>query len=162
MINQGGRDVRIDESDLKLIRLTQDGIELVPNPFKEIADELGVSEDEVTDRIESLIERGIIRRFGASIGHRTLGIVANAMCAWNVPDERTEEVGAVMAGFDEVSHCYERMRYPEWDYNLYTMIHARTREECEHVAHEISRATAISDYTILFSEREFKKTGVRI
>jgi DNA-binding Lrp family transcriptional regulator len=67
-----------------------------------------------------------------------------------------------MAGFGEVSHCYERVRYPEWDYNLYAMIHARTREECERTAHDISRATGISDYMILFSEKEFKKTGVRI
>jgi len=148
--------------DLQLIKLTQNGIELVPEPFKKIAHELGISEEETIRRIGSLIDRGIIRRFGASIGHRALGIVANAMCVWNVPDKRTEEVGAIMAGFGEVSHCYERARYPDWDYNLYTMVHASTREECERIAHEISRATGISDYMLLFSEKEFKKTGVRI
>jgi len=152
----------MDDLDLKLIKLTQDGIDLVPEPFKEIALELEIPEAEVIDRTRVLVESGVIRRFGASIGHRVLGIVANAMCAWNVPDDRVEEVGALMAGFGEVSHCYERVRRPEWDYNLYTMIHAHTREECERTAHDISRATGISDYTILFSEREFKKTGVRI
>ena len=148
--------------DMQLIKLTQNGIKLVPEPFKKIAVELGISEEDAVQRIGSLIDRGIIRRFGASIGHRVLGIVANAMCVWNVPDDRVEEVGAVMAGFGEVTHCYERVRYPEWDYNLYAMIHAHTREECERTAHDISRATGISDYMLLFSEKEFKKTGVRI
>ena len=148
--------------DMQLIKLTQTGIKLVPEPFKKIALELDISEEDAIRRIGSLIDRGIIRRFGASIGHRALGIVANAMCVWNVPDERIESVGGTMAGFDEVSHCYERARCPEWDYNMYTMVHARTKEECEHIAQEISRATGISDYTILFSEKEFKKTGVRI
>jgi len=152
----------MDDLDLKLIKLTQDGIDLVPDPFREIALELAIPETEVIDRIRALVEHGVVRRFGASIGHRVLGIVANAMCVWNVPDDRVEEVGAVMAGFGEVSHCYERVRYPEWDYNLYAMIHAHTREECEHTAHDISRATGISDYMLLFSEKEFKKTGVRI
>lgn len=152
----------MDDLDLRLIKLTQDGIELVPEPFKKIARELNISEEEAINRINTLIEHGIVRRFGASIGHRALGILFNAMCVWNVPDHRVEEVGAIMAGFDEVSHCYERLRSPDWEYNLYAMVHARTREECERIAHEISLATGISDYTILFSEKEFKKTGVRI
>lgn len=84
------------------------------------------------------------------------------MCTWNVPDDRVEEVGALMAGFAEVTHCYERPRYPGWKYNLFTMIHAYSREECEKVASEISIATGIKDYSILFSEKEFKKTGVRL
>ena len=152
----------MDDIDLQLIKLTQNGIDLVPEPFKKIAHVLNISEEETVQRIGSLLDRGIIRRFGASIGHRTLGIIANAMCVWNVPENRTEEVGAIMAGFGEVSHCYERARSPDWDYNLYTMVHARTKEECERIAHEISRATNISDYMLLFSEKEFKKTGVRI
>jgi len=130
----------MDDLDLKLIKLTQDGIDLVPEPFGKIALELAIPVAEVIDRTRALVESGVVRRFGASIGHRVLGIVANAMCVWNVPDDRVEEVGAVMAGFGEVTHCYE----------------------CERTAHDISRATGISDYMLLFSEREFKKTGVRI
>lgn len=152
----------MDEVDRKLLKLTQEGIKIIPHPFKPVASELGISEEEVVERIENMIEAGTIRRFGASIGHRAVGIIANGMCTWNVPDERVEEVGAIMAGFPEVTHCYERPRYPDWQYNLYTMIHSYTREECEQVARQISKATGIRDYVILFSEREFKKTGVRI
>ena len=152
----------MDEIDIRLLKSTQDGIPVTSEPFKEIAKELRLSENEVLNRLKSLRKEGVIRRFGASIGHRIIGISANAMCTWNVPDERVEEVGAIMAGFPEVTHCYERPRYPDWKYNLFTMIHAYTREECEKIAKEISIATGITDYSILFSEREFKKTGVRL
>ncbi|HLB70580.1 MAG: AsnC family transcriptional regulator [Candidatus Methanoperedens sp.] len=152
----------MDEIDIRLLKSTQDGIPIISEPFKEIAKELRLSEDEVLNRLKSLRKEGVIRRFGASIGHRIIGISANAMCTWNVPDERVEEVGAIMAGFPEVTHCYERPRYPDWKYNLFTMIHAYTREECEKIAKEISITTGITGYSILFSEREFKKTGVRL
>jgi DNA-binding Lrp family transcriptional regulator len=152
----------MDKIDIKLLKSTQDGIPIVIEPFKQIATELGISEYEVLNRIDNLMKAGVIRRFGASIGHRAIGITANAMCTWNVPDERIEEVGAIMAGFSQVTHCYERPRYPDWKYNLFTMIHAYSRQECERTAREISLATGIKDYSILFSEIEFKKTGVRL
>ncbi len=152
----------MDKIDRLLLKSTQDGIPVVPEPFLEISKETGIPEDEVITRLESLVKNGVIRRFGASIGHRSIGITANAMCTWNVPDERVEEVGAIMAGFPEVTHCYERPRFPGWKYNLFTMVHAYSREECEKIAKEISIATGIKDYGILFSEREFKKTGVRL
>ncbi|GFO98028.1 AsnC family transcriptional regulator [groundwater metagenome] len=148
--------------DRKLLKFIQDGIPIAPEPFNQTAKELGISEDEVISRLAGMIKEGVIRRFGASIGHRAIGITANAMCTWNVPDDKVEEVGALMAGFAEVTHCYERPRYPGWKYNLFTMIHAYSRDECEKVAKEISIATGIRDYSILFSEREFKKTGVRL
>jgi len=152
----------MDSTDVRLLQLIQNGIPIVPEPFAGIAGELGISQEEVLSRLEDMLEEGVIRRFGASIGHRVIGITANAMCTWNVPDEKVEEVGAIMAGFPEVTHCYERPRHPDWKYNLYTMIHAYTPRECEKVAKQISQATGITDYRILYSEREFKKTGVRI
>lgn len=152
----------MDKIDVRILKLTQDGIPVIAEPFKYIAEQLGITEDEVLNRLEAMLKEGVIRRFGASIGHRVIGITANAMCTWNVPDDRVEEVGKIMAGFPEVTHCYERPRYPEWRYNLYTMIHAYTKEECEKIARRISIATGIKDYAILFSEKEFKKTGVRL
>ncbi|MFZ3382804.1 MAG: siroheme decarboxylase subunit beta [Candidatus Methanoperedens sp.] len=152
----------MDQIDLKLLKTIQDGIPIVSEPFKYIAKEVGLSETDVLARVHNLVKEGAIRRFGASIGHRAIGITANAMCTWNVPDENVEKVGAIMAGFPEVTHCYERPRYPDWKFNLFTMVHAYSREECEKIAKEISLATGIKDYSILFSEREFKKTGVRL
>jgi DNA-binding Lrp family transcriptional regulator len=152
----------MNEIDIKLLKHIQDGIQIIPEPFGLIAEELGLPEKQVIERLQEMIKEGIIRRFGASIGHRAIGITANAMCTWNVPDEKVEEVGAIMAGFPEVTHCYERPRYPDWNYNLFTMVHAYSREECENIAKEISHATGIKEYSILFSEKEFKKTGVRL
>jgi DNA-binding Lrp family transcriptional regulator len=152
----------MDSIDRQIIKLTQDGILIESEPFKEIARHLNISENEIIQRIKHLQYQGVIRRFGASIGHRGIGITANAMCTWNVPDERVEDIGAIMAGFTEVTHCYERPKNKEWPFNLYTMVHAYTHSECEKIAAQISSATGITDYKILFSEKEFKKTGVRI
>ncbi len=152
----------MDKVDRRLLKLIQGGIPINAEPFDLVAQQLGISEDDVLERLEGMIKEGSIRRFGASIGHRAIGITAHAMCTWNVPDDRVEEVGALMAGFAEVTHCYERPRQAGWKYNLFTMIHSYSREECEKVAKEISTATGIADYAILFSEKEFKKTGVRL
>ncbi len=152
----------MDKIDKTLLKSIQDGIPITTEPFRQIAKNLDMSEDEVINRLDGMVKEGSIRRFGASIGHRVIGITANGMCTWNVPDDRVEEVGALMAGFVEVTHCYERPRHPGWKYNLFTMIHSYSREECEKVAKEISVATGIRDYSILFSEKEFKKTGVRL
>ncbi|WP_440954351.1 siroheme decarboxylase subunit beta [Methanosarcina sp. Mfa9] len=152
----------MDETDVELLKLIQDGIPLTHSPFNGFASKLGISEQEVLDRLKKLRNEGKIRRFAASIGHRAIGITANAMCVWNVPEERIDEVGQIMAEFPEVTHCYERPRYPDWPYNLFTMVHSYTPDDCEKVAARISEATGIKDYTLLFSDREFKKTGVRL
>ncbi|WP_338098521.1 siroheme decarboxylase subunit beta [Methanolapillus ohkumae] len=152
----------MDDTDEKLIRLMQDGIEFTHAPFLEYANVLGISEEEVVFRIKTLAEQKKIRRFGASIGHLVIGFTANAMCVWDVAPSKVSDTGKIMASFDEVSHCYERPRTAEWPYNMYTMIHGRSTEECEAVAVRISEAVGIADYKLVFSEKEFKKTGVRI
>jgi DNA-binding Lrp family transcriptional regulator len=123
---------------------------------------LSIDEEEVLERLSRLIEVEVIRRFSATIGHRALGIVANAMIVWRVLPEDVERVGEIMASFDEVTHCYERPSSEKWPYNLYSVVHSPSRDECRKVAAEISRKAGISDYQVLFSEREFKKTGARI
>ncbi len=152
----------MDKTDVKLLKLVQDGIPITHSPFKGFAAELGISEQEIVDRLKNLQKAGKIRRFAASIGHRAIGITANAMCVWNVPDEQIEKIGNMMAEFPEVTHCYERPRYPDWQYNLFTMVHSYNSEDCEKVAEKISKATGIKDYTLFFSDKEFKKTGVRL
>jgi DNA-binding Lrp family transcriptional regulator len=150
----------IDELDKKIIRLIQGDIPLVPRPFAEISDQMGISEDRIIKRIKSLIDRGIIRRFGATLRHQEAGYSSNAMVAWNVPENRVEEVGMEMAGFREVTHCYVRERKKEWNFNLYTMIHGENREECYRIAEQISESCGVKDYDMLFSENEFKKTSM--
>lgn len=152
----------MDDLDIRILKAIQDGIELECRPYQAVGDELGISEDEVVQRLRDLVNQGVIRRFAAAIGHRALGILANAMIVWSVPEEDVERVGWIMASFDAVTHCYERKGHADWPYNLYTMVHSRTREGCVTIASQLSAATGIMDYEILFSEREYKKTSARI
>lgn len=152
----------MDEVDIRLLRAVQDGLKLTKRPYQDLGEGMGMSEDEVIQRLTSLVEEGVIRRFAAAIGHRALGITANAMIVWKVPEVDVEKVGLTMASFEDVTHCYERMAQPKWPYNLYTMVHSRSREECERIAKEISEITGIKEYKMLFSEAEYKKTSARI
>jgi DNA-binding Lrp family transcriptional regulator len=153
---------KTDELDLKLLKAAQDGITLVERPYLALGEKVGLSEDEVISRLKNLEAQGVIRRFAATIGHRALGILANAMIVWRVPAEDVERVGAIFAASEEVSHCYERATTEDWPYNLYTVVHSRSKEECLRIASDLSRDSGINDYHVLFSEREYKKTSARI
>lgn len=144
----------LEEIDEKLIELLHD-IPLTKRPFLEISGFLKITEEEVIKRIEKLIEDGKLRRFSGLIAHRKIGITANAMCMWRVPEDRVEKIGRIMASFDEVTHCYERKN--PWGYNLFTMVHSYERSECKEVIKRISLKTGINEYEIMFSERELKK-----
>jgi DNA-binding Lrp family transcriptional regulator len=150
------------DDDESLLRAAQDGISIEAKPFATLGESLGMSEDEVISRLLELQRVGAIRRFAATIGHRALGITANAMIVWSVRQDDLFRAGSIMASFDEVTHCYERASCPQWPYNLYTMVHARSRAECEKVAEKISSACMVNDYEILWSELEYKKTSARI
>ena len=150
----------IDPLDKKIIAQIQGDIPLEARPFAAIAARLGIQETEVIERIRRLKAHGTIRRFGATLRHQEAGFGANAMVAWRVPDERIDEVGEALARFPAVTHCYHRPPQGEWPFNLYTMVHGSSREECRRMAREMSEAVQIRDYTLLFSEREFKKTSM--
>ncbi len=150
----------IDDTDKKIIGLIQGDLPLRAKPFAELAERAGMSEEALLDRIRSLEERGVIRRFGATLRHQEAGFNSNAMVAWLVPEERIEAVGETMAGFREVTHCYQRRPQRDWRYNLYTMIHGESREACRRIAERMSLETGVASYALLFSEREFKKTSM--
>lgn len=152
----------MDDSDLQLLKLAQSGVPITSQPYLAWAKELGWSEEEVIRRLSDLEKEGIIRRFAATIGHRALGILANAMIAWQVPAGDVEATGSIFASFEEVTHCYERLTVPEWPYNLYTMVHSRSRDDCIKIALRLSQASGMNEYRILFSEKEYKKTSARI
>ena len=145
--------------DGKILAVLEMGIPLKLNPFKDIADEMDITEEEVVDRIRSMIEQGIIRRIGARINHRNLGIIYNAMVVWKVPDHLIDKTGIIMAGYSEVTHCYERECIPgRWEYNVYTVLHGYSKEEVERHIRQISVLTGITDYDILYSIKELKRT----
>lgn len=152
------RELTAREKDL--VRQLQADIPLTPEPFKEIAERVGMSVDEVLAKVDEWVTDGTIRRFGAMVRHQRLGYKANAMTAWDVPDERADEVGEALAAASEVSHCYQRPRADGWDYNLFAMIHGATPEDCHRVAAVLHDKVGVENYELLFSSREFKKVSM--
>jgi len=149
----------IDDLDRNIIRHLQGDLPLTTTPFAEVASKIGIGEEELLERIRSLQERGVLRRFGAILRHRKAGITANAMVAWLVPGDRVDEVGSLMAGVREVSHCYERETNNKWKYNLFTMVHGRSKAHCRKAVETIAELTGVKDYIELFTRKEFKKTS---
>ena len=150
----------IDELDKKVIRLIQGDLPVDPRPFAVLADQVGLTEAQFIERIKGLKDRGIIRRFGATLRHQEAGFSSNAMVAWVVPDHRIDETGKILADFKEVTHCYQRRPQGDWPYNLYTMIHGSNRDQCFQIAARMSKSAGIDEYILLFSEREFRKTSM--
>lgn len=151
----------VEEEDKLLILELQGNIPDSLTPFAGIAERMTWQEEKVLERTQGLLKNRVIRRFGAVLRHQKAGFTANAMGVWQVPEERAEEIGKIMASFREVSHCYQRPTLADWPYNLFTMIHARSEEECGDVMVKISQATGIKDYSMLFSLKEIKKSSMQ-
>ena len=151
----------MDEQDIRLLKAVQDGVKLIERPYQALGEELGISEEEAIRRLAILVDEGIIRRFAAVIGHRALGIMANAMIVWKAPEDDVLRIGELMASFEDVTHCYERPACAKWPYNLYTMVHGQSEGDCHRIARQISQNTGIKDYRLLFSKREHKKSSMR-
>jgi DNA-binding Lrp family transcriptional regulator len=148
-------------ADQALMATLQPGLELVEQPFAALAERVGSSEAAVLERIGAWLDSGIVKRFGVVVRHHELGYKANAMTVFDVPDDRVAAVGAMLAREAGVTLCYRRARHlPEWPYNLYCMVHGRSREE---VLPVIERLCRIAGYPCeaLFSLRRFKQCGAR-
>jgi siroheme decarboxylase len=152
---------KISGVDKEYIRQLQKDIEIIKEPFKTITENLGISSLELFNKIKEYERIGIMRRFAAILRHRQAGFTANGMIVWKIPEEKVDEKGLKIASFPQVSHCYRRPVYPDWEFNLFSMIHARTVEAAEKIAKEISIVIGTENYKILFSTREFKKERVR-
>jgi DNA-binding Lrp family transcriptional regulator len=146
----------------RILRIVQDTLPDSPAPFARIAEIVGVTEQEVIDLLQRLKASGAIRRFGATLRHQEAGYGANVMVAWFVDgDQDIEEVSRIMASRPEITHCYQRRNCYDWPYNLYTMVHAKTREECLNIVRQLQAETGLSMYEMLFSHEELKKTSMR-
>jgi len=152
----------VDDVDRRLLAAIQYGLPLVSRPYANIGVDLGLSETEVIARLTRLRETGVIRRFGVVVRHHELGYRANAMVVWDVPDDQVVELGQCLAGFDFITLCYRRPRHlPQWRYNLYCMIHGKSREEVlTHLEWMVGRCGLQSlPHEVLFSRRRFKQRG---
>lgn len=155
----------LDETDRRLVLATQAGLPLVSRPYQALGEQLGMPAEEVRARLAALLERGVIRRIGAVPNHYALGYTANGMTVWDVDDSKLEALGAAVGALPFVTHCYQRPRHlPLWPYNLFAMVHGRSREAVRaHIA-EIAAVlgSACRAQDVLFSTRILKKTGLRL
>ena len=148
------------EKDKEFIRELQKDLEIVDRPFLNTAQKLGITEEELFQKLKHYEDIGVMRRFAAILRHRDAGFIANGMIVWKVPDDRITEVGETLGSFPQVSHCYQRPVYNDWPYNVFSMIHCKSKDEAKNMAKEIQKVIHVDEYNILFSAREFKKTRV--
>ena len=157
--------MKLDALDRRLIAATQAGLPLVARPYDAVGADIGCSGDDVRARLQAMLDAGVVRRIGAVPNHYRLGFVANGMTVWDVADDRVDELGAAVGGLPGVSHCYRRpRRLPAWRYNLFAMLHGRSRAEVElhraAVRALLGHACRADD--VLYSSAILKKTGLRL
>jgi DNA-binding Lrp family transcriptional regulator len=155
----------VNDLDGRIVRATQAGLALVPEPYREVARALGVSPVLVMERIRGMLADGRIRRIGVVPNHYRLGYTANGMSVWDVADEALARLGPLVGALPFVSHCYRRpRRLPDWPYNLFAMVHGRSRTEVEAGIAEIRAllGEACHGSDVLYSRRILKKTGLRL
>ena len=149
--------IALSDCERAILRELSGGLPEGSRPYAEIARRAGLTEEQVLSGIRRLVDRGIIRRVAAVPDDRKLGYDGNAMVVWRVPAEELDRDGAAAAERPEISHVYARRSAPGWPYNLYTMIHARSREEVTAIVKELGRRFGASDHKVLFTLREFTK-----
>jgi len=155
----------LSELDRRLVAALQSGLPLVPRPYEAVGASLGISAETVRERLAAMLASGLIRRIGAVPNHYELGFTANGMSVWDVTDDTVDEFGTRVAALPGVSHCYRRpRRLPGWPYNLFAMLHGRSRDEVQQQADRIAALLggACRGHDILYSTAILKKTGLRL
>lgn len=156
----------LTETDKAIVRALQKDLPLVPEPYKQVAHELGISEEELLSGIERLMEEKRLKRISIALRHKNVGYTWNVMGAWDIPDDEIDRVGQAVANHRYVTHCYRRGRSEHFPYNLYTMLHARSGEECEEIIRTLEKDIAeLVGYEVphdmLRSMTELKKIGMK-
>ena len=149
--------IALSDDDIAVIRATQGPMAVRSDAYAPAAERLGVPVGEVLARLESLRERGGLRRVAAILYHRRAGFSANGMGVWAVPEGEILDTGRRMAAYRGISHCYQRPTYADWPYSVFTMAHGRSKEECDAILDSIAAATGITERATLYSSTEFKK-----
>jgi DNA-binding Lrp family transcriptional regulator len=163
--NQEPAAVPLSEVERDVVAGLEGGLPLVRQPYLVLSNRLDLPEGKMLEVLNRLLATGRIRRIGCVPNHDALGIRGNGMTVFDVPAREVNRVGRRLGQCPEVTHCYERPRYrPEWPYNLFAMVHGRTREEARNIVRELSKKLGLERYPheVLFSTRKLKKTGLRL
>ena len=148
----------------KILKHLSSGLPICEEPYKELANKSGVSEKELLDFIHELVDSNVISRFGIVISQESVGYVENAIVVWDIPDEEVDQVGALLGLQEKISLCYRRKRQlPDWPYNLFTLIHGKTKNDVLTELNNIVTSNGIEKYAcdVLISTETFKHSGAR-
>ena len=154
------KEIELSDLHYEVIKRAQKDIEIVPEPFKEMVEELGIGYDEFFEIMNEFQEAGVMRRYASILNHRKAGFNANAMVVWDVDEEKGAEIGQSAASFSAVSHCYLRPKYENWPFNLFTMVHGKTTEDTQSTIDAIADEIEFRSHMPLYSSREFKKVRI--
>ncbi len=155
------KEIKLTPLYYKVIKESQYDIPIIKEPFRDIIDRLNISYDEFFKILNKLKDAGVMRRFAGILNHRKAGFNANAMVVWDIDEKKSDEIGKKASAFSAVSHCYLRPKYPNWPYNLFTMIHGKTPEETNSTIREIASEIEHFSRRPLYSTREFKKVRIK-
>lgn len=155
----------LSDDERRVLLIVQEGIPLVAEPYRAIGERLGLGQEQVMEILRSLLAKGAIKRLAAVPNHYALGVTANGMATWDVPDEQVSDIGRRLGQMPEVTHCYRRPRHlPHWPYNLFAMVHGTSRQDVLNTVDRISHELGLDSlpHTVLFSTRLLKKRGMRL
>ncbi len=147
--------------DRAAARALQRDLPLEHRPFEVLARKDGLEEQDLLLRARRFLDEGVMRRFAAVLRHTRAGYRANAMVCWRVAEDKAEEIGQILAAHQSVSHCYQRPTSADWPYPLYTMVHGRTEEALGAAIDELVGSSGVTDYLVLRTVKEYKKTRVQ-
>ncbi len=151
-----------DVLDRALLAAIENGLPFVVRPYGDVAGRIGIAENDLIGRLQRLIACGIVSRLGCVVRHRALGYMANAMAVWDLPDDRIDVIAGMFVRDSRISLCYRRpRRLPDWPYNLFCMVHAKTREQARAIIQSLNHSAGTEDRPqhVLFSTRCFKQRG---
>jgi siroheme decarboxylase len=151
----------VNDVERRILAALQDGLPRSRTPFGDLASRIGISTQELLAVLDRWRRDGTIRRFGAVVNHFQIGLADGAMVVWKVEPGRVAQVGAMFAGFGEVSHAYERETAPGWEYNIYTMVHGATPDAVRQTVARMSETAGVSEYLVLATQKELKKVAPR-
>ncbi|MEG1345415.1 MAG: hypothetical protein RSC78_01635 [Acidaminococcaceae bacterium] len=149
--------------EIKIIKALQAEFPLVPEPYRILAQELGLAEAELLAILTTLQQRGLLKRISVALRHNNVGYTTNVMLVWDVPAAQVATVARLLTADSHITHCYERAKSAEFDYNLYSMTHATGEEEYQAFLDTITSAVGslATKYLALRTKRELKKIGMK-
>lgn len=156
---------KLDAIDRAIIQATQSGLPLTSRPYHTVAEQLNLPPELLMERMQTMLDFGVIRRIGAVPNHYSLGWNANGMTVWDVTNAHIDDLGQQVGALEFVSHCYRRPRLmPDWPYNLFAMVHGKDRDEVAAKTAQIAALLGTNCHAsdTLYSTQILKKTGLRI